>query len=137
MAGKIILREKGNAIAALTRAVIGRAIINGDMYGKIKINNPVPMINGDAASVRKLTISIDCDVMENFCEIRTISPDIESAIPIEMKEETIATVVELNAAIHTVLGKLKMGIMPLMIIENNGKNRNKHTKVSIKISNNR
>ena len=75
--------------------------------------------------------------MGNFCEIRTISPDIESAIPIEMKEETIATVVELNAAIHTVLGKLKMGIMPRMIIENNGKNRNKHTKVNIKISNNR
>ena len=137
MAGKIILKANGKAIAALTKAVMGRAIVNGEIYGNIKINKPVPIINGDAASVRKLTISIVCEVIGNLCDTRTISPDIEIAIPIEIIDETIATNIELNAAIQTVLGKLNIGIMPRMKIDNNGKNRNKHTKVKIKISNNR
>ena len=50
-------------MAAFTSAVTGKAIVNGEIKGNVITKRPVPITNGDAARVKKLTISIACEVV--------------------------------------------------------------------------
>ena len=134
IAGRIIRKEKGKDIAAFTSAVIGRAIVKGEIKGNVNINRPVPITRGEEARIRKLIISIAFDIIGSLYDILIINIDIEIAIPTDKNAEITATTIEFKAAIQTNAGRVNNGTAPRIIIDNNGKNKNKQTIIRTSIS---
>ena len=108
----------------LTAIVRGSASANGLKYGLSRMNSPVPITNGDAASVRKPT---DSTAVAVCFESEAISAASAVADVVVIKAAGIAIDTDFQRAGQTCVGKDRSGCRPLRRIEISGANRKNAT----------
>ena len=134
MAGSMMRMAKGSAIIAFTRAVIGRASLNGLINGKIMMNRPVPMTKGEATSDRKLMPSIRYAARRARFVRRTINDERIKVRPMHIVADVREITVELMLAEITLAGSFGRCWMPLSRIAANGINRKRPVRINRVIS---